>query len=89
MVTGLSQIQTAVKSMKLGAFDYLSKPFDPDELKLVVDRALERRRLLQENLNLKSEISSKYRFENIIGTSPPMQNVYHLIAKCALTNSTD
>jgi DNA-binding NtrC family response regulator len=60
MVTGLSQIQTAVKAMKLGAFDYLSKPFDPDELKHVVDRALERRRLLQENRNLKSEISSRY-----------------------------
>jgi DNA-binding NtrC family response regulator len=88
MVTGLSQIQTAVKAMKLGAFDYLSKPFDPDELKHVVDRALERRRLLQENRNLKSEVSSKYRFENIIGSSPPMQNVYRLIAKCAPTNST-
>ena len=46
MITGLSQIETAVKSMKLGAFDYLPKPFDPDELKLVVHRALERRRLL-------------------------------------------
>ncbi|MBI2317191.1 MAG: sigma-54-dependent Fis family transcriptional regulator, partial [Betaproteobacteria bacterium] len=50
MVTGLSQIETAVRSMKLGAFDYLPKPFNPDELKLVVGRALERRRLLQENL---------------------------------------
>ena len=70
MVTGLSQIETAVQAMKLGAFDYLPKPFDPDELKLVVERALERRRLLQENLNLKSEVSSKYRFENIIGASP-------------------
>jgi DNA-binding NtrC family response regulator len=88
MVTGLSQIQTAVKAMKLGAFDYLSKPFDPDELKHVVDRALERRRLLQENRDLKNEVSSKYRFENIIGSSPPMQNVYGLIAKCAPTNST-
>ena len=88
MVTGLSQIDTAVKSMKLGAFDYLSKPFDPDELKLVVQRALERRQLLQENISLKSEISSKYRFENIIGASPQMQNVYRLIAKCAPTNST-
>src|SRR5450759_240241 len=76
MMTGLSQIQTAVKAMKLGAFDYLSKPFDPDELKHVVDRALERRHLLQENRNLKSEVSSKYRFENIIGSSPRMQAVY-------------
>ena len=88
MVTGLSQIQTAVKAMKLGAFDYLSKPFDPDELKLVVGRALERRRLLTENRDLKDEVSSKYRFENIIGSSPPMQAVYRLIAKCAPTNST-
>jgi len=88
MVTGLSQIETAVRSMKLGAFDYLPKPFDPDELKVVVGRALERRRLLQENLSLKSEVSSRYRMENIIGPSPAMQAVYRLIAKCAPTNST-
>ena len=88
MITGLSQVETAVKSMKLGAFDYLTKPFDPDELKLVVERALERRRLLQENLNLKTEVSSKYRFENVVGASPKMQDVYRLIAKCAPTNST-
>jgi DNA-binding NtrC family response regulator len=88
MMTGLSQIQTAVKAMKLGAFDYLSKPFDPDELKMVVDRALEKRRLTQENRSLKNEVSSKYRFENIIGFSPQMQGVYRLIAKCAPTNAT-
>jgi len=88
MITGLSQIDTAVQAMKLGAFDYISKPFEPDELKLVVQRALERRRLLQENLNLKSEVSSKYRFENIIGLSPQMQAVYRLIGQCAPTSST-
>ena len=88
MITGLSQIDTAVQAMKLGAFDYISKPFEPDELKLVVQRALERRRLLQENLNLKSEVSSKYRFENIIGSSPQMQAVYRLVAQCAPTSST-
>ncbi len=88
MITGLSEVETAVKAMKLGAFDYISKPFEPDEIKLVVQRALERRRLLQENLNLKSEVSSKYRFDNIIGSSPPMQAVYRLVAQCAPTNST-
>jgi DNA-binding NtrC family response regulator len=88
MITGLSQIDTAVQAMKLGAFDYIPKPFEPDELRLVLQRALERRRLLQENLNLKSEVSSKYRFENIIGSSPPMQAVYRLVAQCAPTNST-
>jgi DNA-binding NtrC family response regulator len=88
MVTGLSQVATAVKAMKLGAFDYLSKPFDPDELKHVVERALERRRLMAENRSLKSEVDSKYRFENIIGSSPAMQGVFRLIAKCAPTSST-
>ena len=88
MVTGLSQIDTAVRSMKLGAFDYLPKPFDPDELKLVVHRALERRQLLRENVDLRSEVSSKYRFENIIGSSPQMQSAYRLVAKCAPTSST-
>ena len=88
MITGLSQIETAVKAMKLGAFDYLPKPFDPDELKLVVHRALERRRLLEENLNLKTEVGAKYRLENIIGASPQMQSVFRLVAKCAPTNSS-
>jgi len=88
MVTGLSQIQTAVRSMKLGAFDYLPKPFDPDELKLVVARALDRRRLSQGNLGLQGDAGSRYRFENIIGSSPRMQQVYRLIALCAPTNTT-
>ncbi len=88
MITGLNQIDTAVKAMKLGAFDYLPKPFDPEELEIVVARAFERRRLLQENVNLKTEVSARYRFENIIGSSPPMQAVYRLVARCAPTNST-
>jgi DNA-binding NtrC family response regulator len=88
MITGLSEIETAVKAMKLGALDYLPKPFDPDELTRVIERALERRRLLQENLSLKNEVSSKYRLQNIIGSSPAMQSVYRLVAQCAPTNST-
>ena len=88
MVTGLSEIGTAVRSMKLGAFDYLPKPFDPDELVLVVERALERRRLLRETLGAQGDAGSKYRFENIIGSSPRMQEVFRLIAQCAPTNST-
>jgi DNA-binding NtrC family response regulator len=88
MITGLSQIDTAVQSMKLGAFDYIPKPFEPDELALSVERSLERRQLLRENTLLRAEAGAKYRFENIIGSSPQMQNVYRLIAKCAPTNST-
>ena len=88
MVTGLSQVQTAVQAMKLGAFDYLPKPFDPDELLQVVGRALERRALLSRNRALEHEVGSKYRFENIIGSSAAMQAVFRLIAQCAPTNST-
>jgi len=88
MVTGLSEIGTAVQAMKLGAFDYVSKPFEPDELRLVVQRAMERRRLLAENLSLKSEVDSKYRAENVIGLSPQMQAVYRLVARGAPTDST-
>jgi DNA-binding NtrC family response regulator len=88
MITGLNEIETAVQAMKLGAFDYLPKPFDPEELELVVARAFERRQLLQENVNLKNEVSARYSFENIIGSSPPMQAVYRLVARCAPTNST-
>jgi DNA-binding NtrC family response regulator len=88
MMTGLHEIETAVQAMKLGAFDYLPKPFDPEEFAMVVERAFERRRLMQENLTLKNAVTTKYRFENIIGSSPPMQNVYRLIARCAPTNST-
>jgi DNA-binding NtrC family response regulator len=87
MVTGLHEIETAVQAMKLGAFDYLPKPFDPEELELVVARAFERRQLLQENLNLNGEVSEEFRFENIIGSSPQMQAVYRLIARGAPTNT--
>jgi DNA-binding NtrC family response regulator len=88
MITGLSQIETAVRAMKLGAFDYLPKPFDPDELKLVVQRAFERRQLQNDYRDLDIEESSTYHFEKIIGSSPQMQKVYRLIANCAPTNST-
>ena len=88
MVTGLAQVETAVRAMKLGAFDYLPKPFDPDELNLVVDRALERRRLLRENQHLRGAVASRYRFENIIGSSARMQEVFRLVAQCAPTSST-
>jgi DNA-binding NtrC family response regulator len=88
MITGLHDIETAVQAMKLGALDYLPKPFEPDELQMLVARAFDRRASLQGNLKLESRTSAKYHFENIIGASVPMQRVYRLIAHCAPTNST-
>ncbi len=86
MITGYATVETAVDAMKAGALDYLPKPFTPDEVVMVVKKALETRTLMLENLYLRGEL--QYRFENIIGTSPKMQEVYRYIVKVAPTNST-
>jgi DNA-binding NtrC family response regulator len=88
MITGYATVESAVEAMKSGAFDYLPKPFTPDEVAVVVKKALEARSMMLENLYLRGEIQAKYGFENIIGTSKKMQEIYRLIAKVAPTNST-
>lgn len=88
MMTGASDVQTAVNLIKMGAYDYLDKPFENDELIIKVQRALEERRLKQENRLLKSELLDKYNFENIIGASQAMQNVFRLITLTSTKNST-
>ena len=88
MITGLHDIGTAVHAMKLGALDYLPKPFEPEQLQMLVERAFDRKAVREGTLNLDSEDSSSYRFENIIGSSGPMQNVFRMVARCAPTNST-
>jgi len=88
MITGLHDIGTAVQAMKLGALDYLPKPFEPEDLQMLVAKAFDRRATLNGTLDLENEDSSSYHFENIIGSSVPMQHVFRLIARCAPTNST-
>jgi DNA-binding NtrC family response regulator len=88
MVTGLHEISTAVKAMKLGALDYLPKPFEPDQLEMAVARAFDRRATLQGAADTDGNGGPAYRFENIIGASPAMQTVFRLVARCAPTNST-
>ena len=88
MITGYSTIESAVEAMKAGAVDYLPKPFTPDQVTLVVKKALDARNLMLENLYLRNELQAKYRFENIIGSSRKMQEIYRLIAKVAPTHST-
>jgi len=88
MVTGYASVETAVEAMKLGAYDYVTKPFKIDELQLTIQRALDFQCAVRENVYLKQELKERYKFENIVGASAKMQQVYELIAKVADTDST-
>jgi len=88
MVTAFATAETAVEAMKLGASDYIIKPFKVDELKLVINNSLEKRYLRKENILLKREIESRVGFENFIGKSEPMQKVFALIRQVSQASST-
>jgi len=88
MITAFATAETAVEAMKLGAYDYITKPFKIDEIKLIIQKALEKRFLRNENILLKREIKSRAGFENFIGKSEPMQKVFFLIRQVADTSST-
>ena len=88
IVTGYATVKNSVDAMRLGAYDYLPKPVDPQELRLVVQRALEHQRLQQENLQLKKQLFKRFGFSNIIGTSEPIVQLFELIRKVADTDST-
>lgn len=88
VITGYATVESAVKAMKLGAYDFLPKPFTPDELRIIIRRALEKKRLLIENRALRQELQSRYKFGNIIGKSKKMKEVYKTIEKVAPTDST-
>ncbi len=81
LVTAHATVESAVAAMKLGAFDYMRKPIEFDQLEIVVGRALEHRRLLKENRQLRAVIEDRYRLENLLGKSPPMQVLFDLIRK--------
>src|SRR5213082_2083487 len=88
LITAYASVETAVEAMKMGAYDYVTKPFKIDELQMTVQRALDYQAALRENVYLRKELKNKYKFENIIGTSRKMQLVYSLINKVADTDST-
>ena len=79
MITAFGSERIAVDAMKAGAYDYFSKPFEPDELLMVVRNAVEKIRLQRENVRLRAELKSRYAFANMIGESEPMQRVFDLI----------
>jgi DNA-binding NtrC family response regulator len=88
LITGNASAETAVEAMKEGAFDYVTKPFNFEKLKLQVAKALEKSQLLAENLYLRQQLHGRYRFDNIIGNSLPMQKIFTRMEKVAATDST-
>ncbi len=87
LFTAFATVETAVEAVKEGAFDYIPKPFSADQLQLVIERALTQRRLLEENRRLREQLTETYRFENIVGRSRPMAQVFDLIKKVAASEA--
>src|SRR5437899_11189570 len=89
IITAYASVESAISAMKAGAFDYITKPFKNDEVLVVVRNAMEQRRLVHENRNLRQNIQERYhKFANIIGKSPQMRQVFDLIIQAAPSRST-
>lgn len=88
MMTAYGTVEKAVEAMKKGAFDYVTKPFQNQELKLTIRKALEMYRLVKQNRLLYKELSDRYQFDNIVGKSKAMLRVYELVKKVANTKAT-
>jgi DNA-binding NtrC family response regulator len=88
IITAYASVESAIAAMKIGAFDYIQKPFKHDELLLTIDRARAHKKLQDENIRLKDELKRKFSFENIIGKSKVMYNVFDIIKAAAPTRST-
>ena len=88
LVTGYGTIESAVEAMRKGAFDYLSKPVDINKLELLIEKAVQTQRLVEENVRLKQQLSEKFSFGKIIGRSAPMRQIFSDIEQVAQTNAT-
>lgn len=87
MITAFATMDSAVAAMKEGAFDYVSKPFKIDEIKITIQKAIDTYCLKEENKNLKTELKEKYSFSNLLGESAAMHRIYDLIRKTAATRT--
>jgi DNA-binding NtrC family response regulator len=88
IITAFGAVDAAVKAMKLGAYDYITKPFNRDELKLTVGKALQMSGLSAENRRLKDQLTERVEFRNIIGISPAMEQVFTMVRRVADTDAT-
>jgi len=87
IITAFGSIESAIQAMKLGAYDYVTKPFDKEELVLVVKKAIENRTLKKEVLRLRKEVATRYDFQQLIGKSLSMQKIYDLIERISNISS--
>src|SRR5690349_8185306 len=83
LMTAYGSLKTAVDGIQAGAFDYLSKPFRVEDVRLVVHRALEHTQVFRQNQQLKDQLRDHYRFDNLVGSSPTMVQVFKSIARVA------
>jgi len=88
IMTGHASVENAVTAMKLGAFDYLSKPFSDDELIMSAAKAIQNKRLTEENLTLRKQLFAKFNFSNIVGENAALKKIFDKIRKAAPTDST-
>jgi len=88
MVTGHGSERVAVEAMQRGAYSYLPKPYDMNELRAVVQKAAEKQRLVRSNLELRRQLDKKYGFAGIIGNSAPMQRIFDVLGQISVTNAT-
>ena len=88
MMTAYASVDTAVSAMKEGAYDYLVKPFDPEEVSLMIQKILKHQDLVLENILLRQKLEERYEFEDLIGKSNSMQKIFELIRTVAASNAT-
>ncbi len=88
MVTAYATTETAIAAMKQGAYDYLTKPYKVDEILVTMQRALEKRALVRENVTLREELRGRYRLDRMVGRSPVMQQLFSLIRQVSATRSS-
>ena len=88
IITGYASIESAVDAIKRGAFDYMAKPFTPDELRIITKKALESRKMLFENIYLQDELKSKIQLEMVVGKSKSMKKVLDIVSRVSPTETT-